>query len=595
ISFPPTEISSYCSVPFQEFACFPTLCYVLPSSPESKFRCSIPLCPVAGPVPIPVPNLVPIPVLIPAPIPVPNPVLIPVLIPVSIPVRIPVPTPVPIPVAIPVLIPVPTPTPVLIPVRIPVLIPVPIPVPIPAMSVTRYGVGFSFVALFPFFHLGYDMAFALCADLVRRDLHLTESHQNYVVDVTQRYSISAAFLAGFAINFVGRKWVILVGLSYYVVGALMSSVGWTYLVVTIGRMLMGVSIGIGLTSGPIYVAEIAPAEHRGLLTSFSQVLCAFGMLLGYTVQCLAQIHLSTHSSWRLLIGIGAIPCSVLLLVLGFHRSYLAESPCWLVMRGKLAQADTVLERCGAHQDERLARLDQLTYLAGISPALTGEDEVQVTSVSVTMRPMWAKLFFPTYTFLGTLAFVAVLLSFQHLSGADVALMLVGTYLLETGSDTVGVWVSGHLLCALVRIVAFTGPFVLVDIKGRRWVMLLSTGVTTCVLVVLGGLATAHTPANSWAAIAIVVQATHVLGLGVVPWVYRPETFEFWVRGPAVGIAVAISQGLAVIIQEKSVGLHLKIGDGGIYFVFGGMMVLAFMCCLLFIRDKQRCVLLDRMP
>ncbi|CAN1133570.1 Polyol transporter 5, partial [Linum perenne] len=651
--FPPTEISSYCSVPFQEFACFPTLCYVLPSSPESKFRCSIPLCPVSGPVPIPVPNLVPIPVLIPAPIPVPIPVPNPVLIPVPIPVRIPVPTPVPIPlcpvsgpvpiplcpvsgpvpipvpnlVPIPVLIPapipvpipvpnpvlIPVPIPVSIPVRIPVptpvpipvlipvptptpvLIPVPIPVPIPAMSVTRYGVGFSFVALFPFFHLGYDVAFALCADLVRRDLHLTESHQNYVVDVTQRYSISAAFLAGFAINFIGRKAVIIVGLSYYVVGALVSSIGWTYAVVTIGRMLMGVGIGIGLTSGPIYVAEIAPAEHRGLLLSFSQPLYTFGLLSGYTVQFFAETHLNTHSGWRVLIGIGAIPCSVLLLKLGIDRACFKESPCWLVMRGKLAQADTVLERCGAGQDERLARLDQLTYLAGISPALTGEDEVQVTSVSVTMRPMWAKLFFPTYTFLGTLAFVAALLSFQHFSGAHVALELVAAYVLETGSDTVGVLVTGHLLCGLVRIVAFTAPHVLVDIKGRRWAMLLSTGVTTCVLGVLGGLVTAHTPSDYWVAMAAVVQGAHVLGLGVVPWVYGPETFEFWVRGPAVGISVAISQGLAVIIQEKSAGLLLKIGDGGIYFVCGGMMVLAFLCCLLFIRDKQRHVLLDRMP
>ncbi|CAN1133480.1 Probable polyol transporter 6 [Linum perenne] len=463
------------------------------------------------------------------------------------------------------------------------------------MSLTRYGIGFTFIALVPFFHLGYDVGFLQCAGLVRRDLHLTESQHNYVVEVTRRFSVSAAFLAGVALNFVGRKAMIMVGIWLYALGALVSSVGWTYLVVKIGRMLMGVSIGIGLTSGPIYVAEIAPAVHRGLLISFSQLLYAFGMLSGYLAQFIAKTVFSTHSGWRVLGAVGAIPSALLLLKFGTNRSCFAESPCWLVVRGKLAEAATVMERCGVKEDERLARLDQLTYLAGISPALTGEDEVQVTSVSVTMRPMWDKLLFPTYTFLGTLGFVTALLSFQYFSGADVALAFVEVYLLEIGYDALGVLVSGHLLCALVRIVAFMAPHVLVDIKGRRWVMLLSTGVTTCVLGVLGGLVTADTPPNYWVAMVAVVQVAHVLGLGVVPWVYGPETFEFWVRGPAVGIAVAVSQGVAVTIKEKSVGLYSKIGDGAIYFVCCGMMVVSFLCCLLFIRDKQRCVLLDRMP
>ncbi|CAN1762419.1 hypothetical protein LINPERHAP1_LOCUS8364 [Linum perenne] len=63
-----------------------------------------------------------------------------------------------------------------------------------------------------------DVAFTLCADLVRCDFHLTESQQSYVVDVTRHFFVFASFLAGVALNFVGRKTVILVGLCFYVVG-----------------------------------------------------------------------------------------------------------------------------------------------------------------------------------------------------------------------------------------------------------------------------------------------------------------------------------------------------------------------------------------
>ncbi|CAN1800933.1 Probable polyol transporter 6 [Linum perenne] len=306
------------------------------------------------------------------------------------------------------------------------------------------------------------------------------------VSIARKCLVTAAFFAGIALNFVGRKAVILMGICFYVVGALVSSIGWNYVTVKIGHMTVGLSIGIELTSGPIYVAKIAPTVHRGLLVSFSQVnifitklvLYTFGMLLGYMVQFIAKTQLSTHSGGRLQIAVGAIPSLFLLLIFGIDRSCFVESPCWLVIRGKLAHAATIMERCGAKQDEPEYRMDQLRYLAGISPALVGDDEVQVTSVSVIMRTMWDKLLFPTYAFLGTLGFVATLLSFQSFSGADVALGLVVTYLLDFGDYAPLTFLSGCLICSLVRMATSVIPLLIVDGKGRRWIILLSIGFTS---------------------------------------------------------------------------------------------------------------------
>ncbi|CAN1772607.1 Probable polyol transporter 6, partial [Linum perenne] len=73
---------------------------------------------------------------------------------------------------------------------------------------------------------------------------------------------------------------------------------------------MGFGIGFGQTAGPIYVAEIAPAAHRGLLISLSQLLFTFGQLFGYVAHYLAEAHLDSHLSWKVVIGIGVIPTYV---------------------------------------------------------------------------------------------------------------------------------------------------------------------------------------------------------------------------------------------------------------------------------------------
>ncbi|CAN1133504.1 hypothetical protein LINPERHAP2_LOCUS7700, partial [Linum perenne] len=57
--------------------------------------------------------------------------------------------------------------------------------------------------------------------------------------VPHRFCIPTSLVVGILLNYVGRKAVIVLGFSFYVVGVLVSSMGWTYQVVMTGRVLTG--------------------------------------------------------------------------------------------------------------------------------------------------------------------------------------------------------------------------------------------------------------------------------------------------------------------------------------------------------------------
>lgn len=52
------------------------------------------------------------------------------------------------------------------------------------------------------------------------------------------------------------------------------------------RFVGGVAIGMASTLSPLYIAEISPAAHRGLLVSLNQLAIVTGILLSYSVNYL---------------------------------------------------------------------------------------------------------------------------------------------------------------------------------------------------------------------------------------------------------------------------------------------------------------------
>ncbi len=166
----------------------------------------------------------------------------------------------------------------------------------------------------------------------------------------------AAFAAGFIVrplgallfgrvgDIVGRKYTFLMtmalmGISTFLVGLLpgYAQIGVAAPAILIFlRLLQGLAIGGEYGGAAIYVAEHAPAEKRGLHTSWIQTTAAFGLLLSLLIimSCRNLMAPETFEAWG-----WRIPFLVSIFLLGISlwiRMKLNESPVFQKMKEEAA-------------------------------------------------------------------------------------------------------------------------------------------------------------------------------------------------------------------------------------------------------------------
>ena len=83
--------------------------------------------------------------------------------------------------------------------------------------------------------------------------------------------------------------------------------------------MLGFAVGGATQTVPMYVAELAPAKHRGRLVLTFQLGIGTGIVISTIVGA------SESVSWRLSVGIAAVPAAIMFLLM----LRLPESPRWL--------------------------------------------------------------------------------------------------------------------------------------------------------------------------------------------------------------------------------------------------------------------------
>ncbi|KAK8648055.1 hypothetical protein V6N13_128817 [Hibiscus sabdariffa] len=116
-------------------------------------------------------------------------------------------------------------------------------------------------------------------------------------------------------------------------------------VLLLGRLLDGFGVGLAVTLVPVYISETAPAETRGLLNTLPQFTGSTGMFLSYCM--VFGMSLMTIPNWRLMLGVLSI---LSLVYFALIVLFLPESPRWLVSKGRISEAEKVLQRLRGRED-----------------------------------------------------------------------------------------------------------------------------------------------------------------------------------------------------------------------------------------------------
>ncbi|XP_073093941.1 solute carrier family 2, facilitated glucose transporter member 9 isoform X2 [Manis javanica] len=126
---------------------------------------------------------------------------------------------------------------------------------------------------------------------------------------------------------LGRKHTLLVNNGFAILAALLmacSLQAGAFEMLIVGRFIMGVDGGIGLSALPMYLSEIAPKEIRGSLGQVTAIFICIGVFAGQLLG-LPEL-LGKESNWPYLFGVIAVPAVVQLVSLPF----LPESPRYLL-------------------------------------------------------------------------------------------------------------------------------------------------------------------------------------------------------------------------------------------------------------------------
>lgn len=369
-------------------------------------------------------------------------------------------------------------------------------------------------------------------------------HGTVVIGMALFGTLVGAILGGIPTNKIGRKnTLIWIGILYSV-SAIGSALALDPITFGIFRFIGGLGVGASTVAAPAYISEIAPAEHRGRLVGFYQLMLVFGILMAFISNYV--LNGVAPNDWRWMVGVEAFPAVIYTLFV----STVPKSPRWLLTKNKIEEARIVL-----------ASMSNATNLADIQADIDHSNKATNTAENI---------FIKKYRFPLTLAFLIAF--FNQFSGINAFL-----YYAPRIFEAAGLGESTALLSSIgigVTNLLFTliGIF-LIDRLGRRQLMYYGSFgyIISLTLVALAFIL-------NWEGIAVPIFlflfiASHAIGQGAVIWVFISEVFPNHLRGSGQAFGSSVHWVLAWLIPSSIPYLFSWIGPGPVFGFFAFMMVL----------------------
>lgn len=96
-------------------------------------------------------------------------------------------------------------------------------------------------------------------------------------------AIVGAAVGGWINDAYGRKKATLLADVIFILGAIVMAAAPNPYVLIVGRLLVGLGVGIASVTAPVYIAEASPSEIRGSLVSTNVLMITGGQFISYLV------------------------------------------------------------------------------------------------------------------------------------------------------------------------------------------------------------------------------------------------------------------------------------------------------------------------
>jgi len=378
---------------------------------------------------------------------------------------------------------------------------------------------------------------------------VTHDDISWMVSLMDAGSAVSPIPAGFLMDIIGRKVVLLLAGVLFTASWLLALIAATPSLLYIARFLAGMCKGVAFTVAPMYLGEIASTGIRGAVSTMFAGLLWAGTMFEFVIgPAVSYDHLIIMSL--------TIPLLFLVTFL-----FMPESPYYLVMKEKYDEAKKSLKWLRNSPDERVT--EESSVVDNVNQELklirkTVSEDMQSKSSFVDLVS--------SYSNRKATTIVVIISMFQRTCGISCLLAYSSTTLPETQSF-IG---PSQIIVVFGLILTFSNFLAtpLVDRLGRKPLLVFSgagcgvaTGVTS-VFYYLQHNTTVDVNDYVWVPYLCicVFGLTHSIGIGVIPHTLLAELYPQNVKCYAAAVAAitfalssfAINKVYVTVTQEVGV-------------------------------------------
>lgn len=392
---------------------------------------------------------------------------------------------------------------------------------------------------------GMDAAVvAFLLPFAKAEWALSTTQLGFIGSATPFGFLFGAALAGILGDRIGRKSVMMYALLIYCVFSLVAAAAPSYEVFVGARVLAG--FGTGAESAIIapFLAEFVPAARRGWFLGALAGFFSFGFVGAALIGRFVVPNLD--NGWRWAQVLTAVP---VLMVLWWRRA-LPESPRYLLLRGRTAEAEQVVA-----DFERRAEI-----ATGPLPPVVVTDEAEATtqvaqekspSVAVAFRYIWSKgmarrtavvwvlWFVITFSYYGFFSWIPTLLINRGITVTKSFEFSIIIYLAQIPGYFSAAWCNERL-------------------DRRRTIAVYLIGSA------LAAFALSQTSTSTSIVIAGAMLSFFLNGVYAGLYAYTPEVFPTWVRATGTGLSSAFGR-IGSITAPTIIGIFAtSLGFAGVF-------------------------------
>jgi SP family galactose:H+ symporter-like MFS transporter len=385
--------------------------------------------------------------------------------------------------------------------------------------------------------------------------------QEIIVSSVVFGALMGAMCSGWMVDRFGSRCMLIYMAVMFITGTLISTIATNVYYLILGRLVIGIAIGVTSYVSPLFISEMAPAAKRGTLVLLNGIM----ITSGETIAFLVDYFLVPTQSWRLMFITGLVPA--VLLYLGMLM--LPPSPRWMALKGHISAARDILGKIR-------------------QPHLVDAELADILHHALPQQTKWRQLF--SRLMRPVLIIGLGLGILQQFVGIN-TVMYYGPAIFKTsGFRSESAQLLATFAMGLMNTVMSIIAVLIVDKIGRRQLLLGGMTIAGSSLFIVGltFIYGSDSPFLAWTTLIFMMLyiAGYSLSLGSLFWLVIAEIYPLNIRGMAMSFVTAVQWGANFIVTLTFLSILGTIGPACTFWLYGLVCVTSFIFCYYLVPETR---------